>query len=200
MAKNLTTVVGRHLDTLAKFPDSPLSKAYPHWLSSKECTLVKYDDMIACVAGGPSPPFPFDSAHDYYAWASTHEVLAKVKIPLLALNADDDPMVPILPIDEGIDNLSPFVVFALTNGGGHLGWFEKGSYWGHSKRWVTKPVLEWLKATGEDMVRTPNRVRKLVDVDGFITEEGRSGLGCKVAGGGGHIVGVEGEEGLFAGL
>lgn len=200
MAQNLTTVVQRHLDTLARFPDSPLSRAFPRFLESGEFTLANYDDMVACVAGGPYPPFPFETVLHYYAWASTHEVLADVTIPLLALNADDDPMVQVLPIDKGVDNLSPSVVFALTTGGGHLGWFEKGSYWGHSKRWVSKPVIEWLRATGKDMVISPSQARKLIEVDGYLMEEGRDTLGCQVVEGGEHIIGVEGEEGLFAGL
>lgn len=200
MAQNLSRVLSRHSEALGKFPKSDLTKAIPSLQSIKNPSLRDFDNTITRLAGGSSPPFPFETAHHYYVWGSSHELLGKVKVPLLALNADDDPIVRILPIDAGPDALGPWVVFGVTRGGGHLGWFERGSYWGHLKRWVSNPVIEWLKATGEGMVRERQRGRKLVEVDGFLKEEGGNNIGCKVVEGGGHIVGAESEEGLLAGL
>jgi len=63
-------------------------------------------------------------------------------------------------------------------------------------------VVEWIRAVGEDLVvdGLEARMRPLREVDGFLKEEGRDDIGCKVVEGGGHIVGVEGEGGLLAGL
>ncbi|KAI0798050.1 AB-hydrolase YheT [Abortiporus biennis] len=200
MAQNLTRLLQRHVTDLSKFPDSDFAKAAQTLFTLKKPTLMEFDNTATRVGGGSSPPFPFDSAHDYYVWASSHDLLPDVRVPLLAMNADDDPIVQKLPIDEGVKALSPWVVFALTNGGGHLGWFERGSRWHHPKRWVSKPVLEWMRAVGRDFVPDTGKTKPINEVDGFLKEEGRDDIGCKEVEHGEHIIGVEGEEGMLAGL
>jgi predicted alpha/beta-fold hydrolase len=44
-------------------------------------------------------------------------------VPLLAINAKDDPIVHKNPLDCG---LNPYVALAITKQGGHLGWFKDG--------------------------------------------------------------------------
>ncbi|KAI0082681.1 AB-hydrolase YheT [Panus rudis PR-1116 ss-1] len=199
MARNLIVLMKRHLSSLAKFPESDLYKAIHKITSMSHPTLMQFDDTVTRVGGGSSPPFPFPSARDYYRWASSHNLLPHVRVPLLALNSADDPIVRTLPIDKGEDALGPSVVFGVTNGGGHLGWFEYGATRFSLNRWMKKPVLEWLKAMGED-IAIDVRTKDLREVDGFLKEEGRNDIGCKEVGGGGHVIGIEGEEGLLAGL
>jgi len=58
----------------------------------------------------------------------------------------------------------------MTEGGGHLGWFEdkKGSWWKFDvQKWVRKPVLEWLKATIENFKRENVPNMEVEVVDGF---------------------------------
>ncbi|TBU32393.1 AB-hydrolase YheT [Dichomitus squalens] len=197
MAQNLQKLVARHRDTLAKFPDSALWKTVEAKLPRKDMSLMEFDDAITRLAGGSSPPFPFASARDYYTAASSHKVLDDIRVPFLAVSAADDPVASHIPIGE-TDN--PWVVLAVTNGGGHLGWFEAGKAFGALERWIRKPVVEWLRAIGEDLVVEQERGKPLHEVDGFLKEVGRDDIGCKTVEGGGHVVGVEGEEGLLAGL
>ncbi|KAI0781038.1 AB-hydrolase YheT [Trametes elegans] len=197
MAQNLQKVVARHLDALSKFPDSPAWKAAQAVSTKKKMSLVEFDDAVTRVCGGPSPPFPFASAYDYYRAASSHKVLADIRVPFLALNSADDPIVSSLPVGVA-DN--GWVVLGLTNAGGHLGWFEAGKRFGELERWIRKPVLEWLRAVGEDFVPEGERGRPTHEVDGFLKEVGRDNVGSKEVEGGGHVVGAEGEGGLFAGL
>ena len=75
-----------------------------------------------------------------------------------------------------------------------------GQRFGTLERWIRKPVVEWIRAVGEDMVVDTGRGRPLHEVDGFLKEVGRDDIGCKEVEGGGHVVGVEGEGGLLAGL
>ena len=200
MGANLKALAQRHLSTFEAFPNAAVSKSIPGLLEQSQTTLGQFDEAVTRLAGGSSPPFPFPTADDYYVWASSHKVLGDVKVPLLALNSDDDPIVSVLPIHEGNNVLSPWVVFATTQGGGHLGWFEEGSVPGHPRRWYRRPVLEWLHAMGSDMIPAPKNCKPIREIDGFFKDEGRDDIGCKVIEDGGHIVGVQGEGSLLAGL
>ncbi len=197
MAQNLQNLVARHRDALAKFPDSTLWKTVEARLPKKDMTLMEFDDTITRLAGGSSPMFPFASARHYYAAGSSHNVLDGIRVPFLAISAADDPIASTIPIGEA-DN--PIVVIAVTNGGGHLGWFEAGKKFGTLERWIRKPVLEWIRAISENLVVEGDLRKALHEVDGFLKEVGRDDIGCKEVEGGGHVVGVEGEEGLLAGL
>jgi len=166
--------VKSHEAEIVQWPDSNAAKALPIALALKNPTLGKWDDTFTKVAGGSSPPFPFPTAEAYYAWASSHTVLGDIRVPFLAINAVDDPIVSIYPTDTE----NGWVALALTPGGGHLGWFEVED--GKVMRWIRKPVLEWLRATGEDLVHDFSRGHLLTEKDGFLSEEGRDYLGCKV--------------------
>ncbi|KAI0637069.1 AB-hydrolase YheT [Trametes polyzona] len=197
MAQNLKKVIARHMNALSRFPDSPAWKAAQAVAAKKSMSLIEFDDTVTRVCGGSSPPFPFASAYDYYKAASSHKVLGTIRVPFLAVNSADDPIASNMPIGVA-DN--GWVVLCLTQGGGHLGWFEAGKHFGQLDRWIRKPVLEWLRAAGEDLVPEGDRGRPTHEVDGFLKEVGRDDIGCKEIEGVGHVVGVEGEEGLLAGL
>lgn len=200
MASNLKAVLQRHIGVFEAHPTAEVSKAIPRIFELSQATLYQFDDTITRLAGGSSPPFPFPSANDYYVWGSSHHVLGDVRVPFLALNAEDDPIVTVLPVHVAPNELSPWIVFGTTRGGGHLGWFEEGSQPTQPRRWFHRPVLEWLKAMGEDVVLPKSAARPLREKDGWILEEGRDDIGCQQAEGGGRVVGVDGEEGLLAGL
>ncbi|KAL9932722.1 hypothetical protein V8E36_008421 [Tilletia maclaganii] len=69
-------------------------------------TLRHVDDVMTRLVGGHSDPygeFPLRSAKAYYLQGGAGQVklLENVRIPLLAINADDDPIVP-LPVMAGV--------------------------------------------------------------------------------------------------
>jgi hypothetical protein len=137
--------------------------------------------------------FPFPDVDTYYNWAASHVVLKDVAVPLLAINSTDDPLVKAVPVDAGGN---PHVVLVRTRRGGHLGWFKAGG-----GRWVTRPVVEWLRLTAEDVVHDlTNRPQVYVDQEGFYREVGRNGMGCKYIRDGGVVNGNRGEKGLLHGL
>jgi uncharacterized protein len=157
--------------------------------SYRSPTLEQFDEAFTSKAGGAPPVFPLASSKDYYAWASSHYVLPKVKRPLLVINANDDPVVRHVPTSpEEVGNSSTVVV--ITHGGGHLGWFEAESEdAGVEKvkdkaasssagltRWIKKPVLEWLRMVGEEFALSsvaPDRGRPVYeDADGWLREVG----------------------------
>jgi predicted alpha/beta-fold hydrolase len=199
MGGNLLNLLKRHVKALRQDPAHRVAKAVPATLSLVNPTLEKFDDTFTRVAGGSAPTFPFATAMDYYVWASSHKVVKDIKVPFLAINAADDPVVREAPMDGAGNGL---VVMVLTHAGGHLGWFEAGQGHWEVNRWYKKPVLEWLQLAGEDVIYDGNTKGPplYVHENGFLKEEGRDELGCKEIEGGGIIDGSAGEEGMLQGL
>lgn len=196
MATNLVNLLKRNAPDLLRLSENRFTPILERLDALKDLTLKEFDASVTSKVGGSSPPFPFPSADAYYEWAASHQCLSAVRIPLLAINAEDDPIVGHVPTDVG-DN--GYVALSVTPGGGHLGWFEPGED-GHFRRWVTKPTVEWLKAIAEDLEPGTSGVPELIEDGELTTETGRTHLGFKVLGDAGEIEGTEGEGGLFAGL
>jgi len=198
MARNLLRLLKRHMYTFSETPDHYVTKACEKALELDNPTLGTFDNTFTCVAGGPPPDFPFRTADEYYIYASSHKCLGQVTVPLLTINARDDPVVRHIPT-ENTENGN--VVMVLTGSGGHLGWFQGGSG-GEIDRWTTKPVLEWLRVMGEEVVYEPKQRGSsiYIDEEGFLREKEREQLGCKEIEGGGLIDGNGGEEGILQGL
>ncbi|KAI0054048.1 AB-hydrolase YheT [Auriscalpium vulgare] len=198
MGGNLRKLVMRHLSTIAKFPDPTLAKATAEILAKKSFTLVEFDGTVTRRVGGPSPPFPLANAWEYYRWCASHKCLPDIRIPFIGINADDDPIVENVPTDL-LEN--EWVTLVVTRGGGHLGWFEApDGFRGGMRRWVRRPLLEWFRATAEEVALEGRKYAEVSVVDGWLVEAGREDLGSKVIEKGGRVEGAEGEDGLIAGL
>ncbi|KAI5124550.1 hypothetical protein M0805_003072 [Coniferiporia weirii] len=196
MASNLVNLMKRNVPSIRKLPENRITPLLPELYALKNPTLLEFDSLITRNIGGSAPPFPFPTARAYYEWASSDKCLKHVRVPFLAVNSADDPVVGHLPLDVG-DN--GYVALAVTTGGGHLGWFEAPEGKG-MRRWITRPVVEWLRAVCEDLEAEPSRASSIVEVDGWLIEMGREELGIQVIGDVGEVEGIEGESGLFAGL
>ncbi|KZT26218.1 AB-hydrolase YheT [Neolentinus lepideus HHB14362 ss-1] len=207
LARNLLKMLrtnAAHLSRLAA-PHTPTAQALANTLQLKSPYLKDFDVAWTSVAGATYPPFPMDSADAYYEWAGSAQHVHNIRVPLLCVNASDDPIVRDLPIEEVRQN--GWVCLAVTRHGGHLGWFEKpekgdreAKGWFGLRRWVRKPVLEWFRATAEHLVGEQREIPELYEQGGWIVERGRESLGFREVEGGGKVIGVEGEAGLLAGL
>ena len=93
--------------------------------------LHEFDRAYQCPTWG----YPTEDA--YYRDASSNDSLLAVRIPLLCLNAEDDPIASKwgLPRPEAAQN--PYTVLCTTSLGGHIGWYELGG-----GRWHAKPVSQ----------------------------------------------------------
>ncbi|KAI9256846.1 Alpha/Beta hydrolase protein [Helicostylum pulchrum] len=131
MANNLKKAFGKHLDTLAKG-----GKINPDEIMSSK-TMRQFDD--ACTR----KMFDFTTVNNYYRDASSCRFIEHVKVPLLCLNALDDPIAHgiCIPYDEIKTNRN--IVLATTKYGGHIGWFEHNAY---PTRWMAKPLTEFIVA------------------------------------------------------
>ena len=163
MGTNLGSMVRNHADTLALSPAfwSPLEMmfgtkvdpdptkpiAMPSFQKPRKGTLRFVDHVITRLGGGlPSPygDFPFESAEAYYQHSSPLRVIHNVARPLLALNADDDPIVSSSTLQHVVQAIqgNPNVVLARSKCGGHLGWFAGPQ----GERWIYHPIIEATQA------------------------------------------------------
>jgi predicted alpha/beta-fold hydrolase len=173
-----------HLDSLKQFQGTLLSSLNDQIIGLKNPKLIDVDELVVSQTGGPSPPWPFKSACDYYAYASSDRALPGIRVPFLAISADDDPIVRVIPKpDEAGTDASEWVAVVVTPGGGHLGWFEDGKRRGEVTRWVKQPVLQWVQALVDEFVKEGKQgARETEEVDGFIREVGRPNIGFKEVG------------------
>ncbi|TRM61226.1 hypothetical protein BD626DRAFT_631772 [Schizophyllum amplum] len=181
-------------------PEHPAARAVADALALRSPRLEDFDEVVTSKIGGPPPLWPFPSARAYYDECSSHQVVKDIRVPFLAINAADDPVVTRVPMDGGGNGM---VVMALTPHGGHLGWFESAGGLGQTTRWMREPVLEWLRMCAEEVSHDglSRRERRVyVDEEGWVREEGNDSLGCRRVAGGGIIDGNGGEEGMLQGL
>ncbi|KAF8342246.1 AB-hydrolase YheT [Cantharellus anzutake] len=188
-----------HVDSLRKLPpDDRLAPQLDNIMSlKKNPTLKEVDEAFIRFCGGHSPPFPFKSADDYYAWGSSHHHLSSIRVPFLAISSADDPIIGIAPTKEAIHGQTTALV--VTPAGGHLGWFQGGSPIGRPPdRWFRKPALQFLRAAAEDYVPDsrygpPKDGSDRIERDGFVLERGKDLVGFKVVSTGEIIHGGEGK-------
>jgi predicted alpha/beta-fold hydrolase len=190
LAAGLKKIVRGHIDSIVQFPDSRFAQALPALMSLSRPTMFQFDSLISVHSAGSSPSYPFDDAWAYYVYSSSHDKLDGVRIPFLALNSHDDPIAQCTPQDY---DRNEWVTLVVTHGGGHLGWFQPG---GADNRWARRPVLEWFRATGEDIRLEPRKARPIEWRDGWLVEVGNEGLGCQEIGGGGTLWPGKGGAGL----
>ncbi|KAI9486060.1 MAG: Alpha/Beta hydrolase protein [Benjaminiella poitrasii] len=131
MAQNLKRTFARHMDVLVKG-----GKINPDEVMAAQ-TIREFDE--ACTR----KMFDYSTVNQYYQDASSRRLIEDVKIPLLCLNALDDPVATAECIPYDKIEANPNIVLATTDYGGHLGWFENIRY---PTRWVVKPLTEFIVA------------------------------------------------------
>ncbi|XP_077286849.1 abhydrolase domain containing Hydr1 [Arctopsyche grandis] len=120
----LNNLLCRHLaGSLVKTIEKcePLRQAKGQWdfeeiMQSK--TVRDFDTAFT------SKHFGYKDVWDYYGAASLHDKLHKMNIPVLCLNAADDPFQPLeaIPVEEASN--SEHVAIVITARGGHIGFME----------------------------------------------------------------------------
>ena len=103
--------------------------------------ISEINEAIICVAHG------FPSLAEYHSFASSLQYVAGVRIPLLILNAKNDPVVDyrVLPFDQVARNGN--LIMCTTDFGGHLGWTE-GTFPFRRSNWSCRVVKEFILGVG----------------------------------------------------
>ncbi|KAJ1968770.1 hypothetical protein IWQ62_001040 [Dispira parvispora] len=107
---------------------------------NKSRTVREFDELVT------RRMFGYDTVKDYYVNASCAPYVSKVRVPLLCLQSEDDPICSAksIPYEDCLNN--PFIVLATTAHGGHLGWLEAGSQGNQVKPWTPEPIAEYISA------------------------------------------------------
>ena len=108
----------------------------------KSSTVREFDDRIVAPMSG------FKDGSEYYAAATLHDKpVDKINVPLLCLNAADDPFAPEDSIPCDLLSRCPNVVMVLTQYGGHVG-FTEGLF-PRGAGYMEKVVLQYVQALFE---------------------------------------------------
>ena len=147
MGTNMNALFERHVNQLSKNPRVDVARV------RSGTYLHEFDRLLQAPTWG----YPTEGA--YYRDASSCDSLLAVRVPLLAVHAEDDPIAvgEALPIEEFKQN--PMTVLVRTSLGGHLSWFEIGG-----GRWFAKPVSNFLirmaKEVDFDKLKEERRVAR----------------------------------------
>lgn len=97
--------------------------------------LIDFDELYTAPASG------FDSAADYYAFASAAPYINNIRVHTSILVAEDDPLVSSAPWQ----NFQPRsnITMCVTKHGGHLGFIGKANA-DADNRWMDWRVVDWL--------------------------------------------------------
>jgi uncharacterized protein len=100
-------------------------------------SLREFDEAFTCPLHG------FRDADEYYAHASCGPHLARIRVPMLVLNALDDPLVP--PHSTPVEFIrdAPGVRLVQTRHGGHVGFVCSGR-----PEWLEEEIFRWFAACG----------------------------------------------------
>ncbi|KAI0320399.1 Alpha/Beta hydrolase protein [Amylostereum chailletii] len=140
MGGAVRSLVARHREAFLDCPNPPLPADVVDDLIKKRFVSLRYFDNTVTA-----PVFGFANADHYYASVSSSRFVASVRIPLLGLNAEDDPVIGDEALPQAEILMNPWVYVVRTAHGGHLGWFEKGPD-GALRRWYVRPVREYFEA------------------------------------------------------
>ncbi len=99
-------------------------------------TFTEFDERVTAPLHG------FASAADYWARSSSGKLLDRVRRPLLALAAADDPIVPAGSLPLMAARANPRVTLEVVPAGGHAG-FVAGPLW-RPRYWAEERAVEFL--------------------------------------------------------
>lgn len=100
-------------------------------------TLPELDDAYTRKVHG------FQSAADMYAWSSCINYLKGINLPIIFINAKDDPLVPdalLQPIREFTTKRDKVLYMELAHGG-HLGFYEGGLIYPNPVAWLDRTLV-----------------------------------------------------------
>ncbi|ELK18257.1 Abhydrolase domain-containing protein 2 [Pteropus alecto] len=144
MADNMKKIIlshrqalfGDHVRKPQSLEDSDLSRLYT------ATSLMQIDDNVMRKFHG------YNSLKEYYEEESCMRYLHRIYVPLMLVNAADDPLVheSLLTIPKSLSEKRENVMFVLPLHGGHLGFFEGSVLFPEPLTWMDKLVVEYANA------------------------------------------------------
>ncbi len=94
-------------------------------------------------AAATAPLHGFESAEDYWSRSSSLPYLRRIRLPVLLLNARDDPFIPASILPQELVNGSKWLQAEFTDRGGHAG-FVSGAWPWRPVYWAEQRSIEFL--------------------------------------------------------
>lgn len=116
LARALNRIYSAHHHLFEAEAAAPGGRPYRPDIAIKASTIRAFDDSITRVS------FGWPDVDAYYAGSSSSLSIPDVKVPLLVLQAADDPIAPQEAIPFKALEANPNCLLVLTPTGGHLGW------------------------------------------------------------------------------
>ncbi|XP_029010569.1 monoacylglycerol lipase ABHD2 [Betta splendens] len=141
LAGNMKRLILSHRSTLLNSNSSSIGAADLSGLYAAT-SLVQVDDSVMRKFHG------YGSVKEYYEKESCVRYMHRITVPLLLLNSSDDPLIhpSLLSIPRSLSEKMPNVMFALTQHGGHLGFFEGAVLLPQPLTWMDKVIVEYTDA------------------------------------------------------
>lgn len=129
-------------------------------------TVRDFDEGITRVS------FGFKTVDEYYDFSSSSRSIKDVRIPLLCVQAEDDPIAPAAGIPRADIEANKNCALVVTPGGGHLGWIAGGEA-PLGAPWTDPLVMDYLvllnsqvsSGKGPDTRKRQESDARLVSVD-----------------------------------
>ncbi len=107
-------------ETLTRKKESmPVSYSLSHFAAIR--TLIDFDNAYT------APAFGYKDAFDYYAHASANGFLAKIRVPTLVIQSQDDPFIPSTVFDHPAFKRNEHLKLLRTAFGGHVAFIARGN-------------------------------------------------------------------------
>eukprot|EP00891_Asterochloris_glomerata_P000961 jgi/Astpho2/961/e_gw1.00016.122.1_t len=131
-------------------------------------SIREFDEAITRVS------FGWPDVDAYYQGSGSCWTVPEVTIPLLCIQAADDPIAPEHAIPYKALHDNPNCILTVTPGGGHLGWVS-----GHGAPlgapWATQAVVEWLTSVQLELLRSGRSSRLVEQLSQKAVEDVSSG-------------------------
>lgn len=116
----------RHLSDPRRFPIEGLERTR---------TIFEFDDRFTAQA------FGFGDAPNYYATQSALRFLDGIRLPVLMVQAEDDPLIPFSIYERPEVKENPYIRLVRVGAGGHLGFIARA----RPRFWLDGVVRDWLE-------------------------------------------------------
>jgi predicted alpha/beta-fold hydrolase len=126
-------LMARYARKVALFP-----QIYSRDALGKIRTVREFDDAIT------APCFGYRDAQEYYEAAGARKVVARVRVPMLMITAQDDPFVPYESFLAALVEENPAIRFVAPGRGGHCGFISR--HGGAERFWAEERVVDFCEA------------------------------------------------------
>ncbi|CAH1114503.1 unnamed protein product [Psylliodes chrysocephalus] len=159
MTENLKNTILRHRKMLLS---EDLKKRYSlneHEIISA-ATLPELDEAYARRV------HEFTTISEYYKWSSSKQYFEKITVPMIFINATDDPIVP-EPLLDPVKKLASEknnTAYIQVSHGGHLGFYEGGLIYPNPVTWLDRTLVALvgcLTLTSDEMSMKPRQTLEM---------------------------------------